>query len=91
MSIFGLFQPPEWTDFKKFPTTVQQDIASLLVLNSLAKTSISRELEKASNFDIPSPGHSNSLSLASNALAEGLRNNKSLAGELQICLLASGV
>lgn len=91
MSIFGLFQPPEWTDFKKFPTTVQQDIASLLILNSLAKTSISRELEKASNFDIPSPGHSNSLSLASNALAEGLRNNKSLAGELQICLLATGV
>lgn len=91
MGIFGLFQHPEWTDFRKFPAAVQQDISSLLVLDSLAKSSISRELGEASNFNITGHGYNNSLFLTLNALAEGLRNNKLLAGELQICLLATGV
>lgn len=91
MSIFGLFQNPDWTDFKRFPDPVQRDIASLLVLDSLAKFSISRELEKASKSNVTGPNTSNSVARASNALAEGLRNNKLLAGELQICLLATGV
>lgn len=91
MNIFGLFQNKEWNSFKAFPPAVQQDLASLLGLDSLAKTSISGCLSRAGRDNAPDSSHGDAVRRAAGALSNALRQGGALAGELQVCLLSTGV
>jgi hypothetical protein len=77
--MFGLFESPDWSSFQTFPQPVQHDIGSLLLLDSLAKSSIAKELEQLIRVGPTS------------ALATRMRGDASLTGELQICLLSTAV
>ena len=93
MNIFGLFQnseSPDWVRFKAFSPAVQQDVASLLTLHSLARYSIPKELQKADG-DTQISHDSDSARHASRMFSESLKTHKELAGELQLCLLATCV
>jgi len=78
-SMFELFESPDWSRFKAIPQPIQQDIRSLLLLDSLAKSSIGRALEHLSRTD------------ETKTLATHIREKPSLVGELQICLLSTAV
>jgi len=87
MKLFGLFQNKEWNKLRGFPQAVQDDLASLLRLDSLAKSSIAQGLSTAVYED----ASGDDVGRAAAALATALRQEASFAGELQLCILSTGV
>lgn len=84
MSLFNLFKKSEWSKLKKFDSSVQQDIASLVALDALMKSGIRNAIDRFTKL-FNSTSDQKNKALCSQLVKQEFVN------ELEIALLSTGV